>query len=79
MQCSRYSCQILKKLEFSRQIFKNTQISNFVKIHPVGAQLLHVERRTDGRTDTSKLILNFHIFSNPSNIKEQKPKELQNT
>jgi len=34
------------KLEFSRQIFENTQISNVIKIRPVGAELFH----TDGQT-----------------------------
>ena len=35
----------LMKLEFSQQIFKkNTQISNFMKICPVGAELFHVDR-----------------------------------
>ena len=30
------------KLEFSRQIFeKKTQISNFIKIRPVGAEVFH--------------------------------------
>jgi len=47
---SRYSCQILMKLDFSRQISKNTQISNFMNIGAVGAELFHVERRTDGQT-----------------------------
>jgi len=28
---------------------KNTQISYLMKIRPVGAELLHVDRRTDGR------------------------------
>jgi hypothetical protein len=30
---------------------KNVQISNFMEIRPVGAELFHVDRRTDGRTD----------------------------
>ena len=34
-------------------------ISNFMKIHPVGAQLFHVDRRTDGQTDMMKLIVAF--------------------
>jgi hypothetical protein len=34
---------------------KNTQISNLVKIVPVGAQLFHA----DGRTDLTKLMLAF--------------------
>ena len=48
---SRYSCQILMKLEFCRQISKNTQISNLMNICAVGAELFHAERRRDGRTD----------------------------
>jgi hypothetical protein len=42
------------KLEFSRQIFekkKNSQISNFIKIRPLGAELLHADIEKDGRTD----------------------------
>jgi len=36
------------KLGFSRHIFekKNGHISNFMKIHPVGAELFHEDRRT---------------------------------
>jgi len=40
------------KLEFSRQILKNTDISNFMKIHPVGTELF----LADGQTDLTKLI-----------------------
>jgi len=35
------------KLGFSRQIFKNTQISSCMKILIVGAELFHAHRRTD--------------------------------
>jgi len=35
------------KLEFSRQIFENNQIRNFMKIRPVGAELFHADRWTD--------------------------------
>jgi len=31
--------------EFSGQILENTQISNFIKICPVGAELLHADGR----------------------------------
>jgi hypothetical protein len=49
-------CQILMKLEFSGQIFeKNTQISNFMKIHRVGAEFFHA----DGQIDMTKLIVAF--------------------
>jgi hypothetical protein len=36
------------KLEFSRQVFeKNTQISIFIKIRPVEAELFYGDGRTD--------------------------------
>ena len=34
------------KLELSWQTFENTQISDFLKIHPVGAKLFHVDGQT---------------------------------
>jgi hypothetical protein len=46
MYSTRYSCQILMKLEFSRKIFEK-QTSNFVKIRPAEAELFHVEGQTD--------------------------------
>ena len=54
------------KLDFPRQIFekKNTQIPNFMKIRPVGAEF-----HTDGRTDMTRLIVDFRKFANaPKNI-----------
>jgi hypothetical protein len=36
-----------------------TEISNFVKIHPLGAELFHAE----GRRDTAKLVVAFHNFA----------------
>jgi hypothetical protein len=43
-----WSCQSLMKPEFSRQIFgKNAQLSNFMKIRPVGAELFHVDGQPD--------------------------------
>ena len=40
------------KLEFSRQIFeKKPQISSFIKIRPMGAELFFAYRRRDRRTD----------------------------
>ena len=35
------------ELEISLQFSKSTQISNFMRIRPVGAELFHVDRRTD--------------------------------
>jgi len=51
-----YSCQILIKFEFS----KITQVSDFMKIRPVGVELVHV----DGRTDGTKLIVSVGNFAN---------------
>jgi hypothetical protein len=61
------------KLEFCRQTLeKNTQISNLMKIRPVGAELLH----TDGRTDMTKQIVAFRNFANaPKNSKEMQQLE----
>jgi hypothetical protein len=61
MQSPRDSCQILIKLEFSRQIFEKKKYSksNFTKIGPVGAQLFH----TDVQTNTKKIIIVFRNFA----------------
>jgi len=37
-------------LNFLDRFSKNTQISNFLKIRQMGAELFHVGRRTEGRT-----------------------------
>ena len=42
-QSARYSCQILTKLEFSRQIFRK---SNFTKIVTLGAEFFHADGQT---------------------------------
>jgi hypothetical protein len=61
MYSTLYSCPILRKLEFSRQIFeKNTQISNFMKIRPAGAELF----RGDRWTDMTKLTVPYRSFAN---------------
>ena len=67
---STCSCQILIKFEFSRQIFekKNPEISNFMKIHPLGAEWFQAERRTDRHTgvltDMTRKIAIFPNFAN---------------
>jgi len=58
--------------QFLNRFSKNTQILNFMKIRPVGAELSHA----DGRTDMTKLIVAFRDFANaPKIIKwvENKP------
>jgi len=44
------------KREFSGQFSKNTQISSFMKIRPVGAELFHKDRQ---RTDMMQLAVAF--------------------
>jgi hypothetical protein len=40
------------KLKFSIQIKKkSTELSDFIKIRQVGAELFHMDRRKDGQTD----------------------------
>ena len=56
----RYSCQILIKIQFSRDLRKNTQISNFMTIRPAAAEFLHA----DGQTDMTKLTVAFRNFAN---------------
>ena len=51
---TKHSCQILMNLELSLLIFQNIQISNFMKIRPVGAELFRAVRQTDRRTDIKK-------------------------
>ena len=48
---------------FSTGFQKNTQVSNFMKIRPVRAELFRAYRRTDGWTDTTKLIVDFFNFA----------------
>jgi len=48
------------KLEYSRQIFeKNLQISNFMEIHPVEAELFHADRQTDGHKEANTSFSQF--------------------
>ena len=49
------------KLEFSRPSCENTQISNFMKILPVGAGLLHADRQSNGRTERNSEV-NGHFL-----------------
>jgi len=50
------------KLELFSKDFgkKNPQISDFMKIHPVGAEVFHADRQTDYMT---KLIVAIHKFA----------------
>jgi hypothetical protein len=56
------------KIEFSGHFKKNTQISNFMKIRPMGAEFFRADRRTD-----IYRIVSSRNFANA--LKE--PKEIQ--
>jgi len=68
MYITSYSCQILVKLNFLDRFSKNIPISDFFKIHLVGAKLFHEDGRMDGRThgraDVTKLVVAFRNFAN---------------
>jgi hypothetical protein len=50
----------IENLNFLDRYSKNTQISNLIKIIPVGAELFHADRRAD----MTKLMLTFRNFAN---------------
>ena len=54
------SARSSRNFHFLDKFSKNTQISNFMKIRPVEAELFHA----DGQTDTANLIVAFRDFAN---------------
>jgi len=57
------------KRELSRDISKNTQISSFLIIRPVGATCsMRRDGQTDRQRDMTKLIVAFRTFFNASNV-----------
>jgi len=57
----------LMKFEFLRQMTKYTQISNFIKIRPMGAELHHADRQGNRRTGMTKLVVAFRNFAQAHN------------
>jgi len=47
------------KLEFSRQIFEKSKISNFMKIRPVRTELFHADGQMDRHDETNVAFRNF--------------------
>jgi len=47
------------KLEFSQKIFKKTEISIFMRIHPLGAELSHVDGQTDRHNEADSHFSQF--------------------
>jgi hypothetical protein len=65
MYSTHYSCQILMKAEFSRQIFEKYSSIKFHENPPSGSRIVP-RGRTDGQTDMTKLIVAFRNFANAS-------------
>jgi len=55
----RYSCQILRDLEFSRHIFQKLSNIRFHEYPPVGAELFHANGQTDRHDEVSIAFRNF--------------------
>jgi len=62
-----------QNLNFLGGFSKNTQISNLIKICPVGAEFFHTNAQVDRQTDFTKLIL---AFRNVANAPKNPPKKL---
>ena len=60
-----YSFKILMGLEFVPKIFskkKPLTYQIFMKMRQMGAELFDADKRTDGQTDMTMLIVTFHNF-----------------
>ena len=55
----QFSSDCNETWKFLNRFPKNTKIPNFTKIRPVWAELFHAQRRTNGQTDMTKLVVAF--------------------
>jgi hypothetical protein len=47
--CQLFFSDFKETCNFHNKFWKNTQISNFIKMRPMGAELFHVDGRLDGQ------------------------------
>jgi len=59
MKCNRYSCDMLIKRKCSRQIIEKPSNISLIKIHAVGAELLHANGRTGGHDEVNSCFSKF--------------------
>ena len=50
--------------DFLERFYKKTEISNFIKISPVGAEMFYADRRTGRQARMINLIVAFRNFEN---------------
>jgi hypothetical protein len=60
---ARYFCYVFVKVEFCRQILICIQISIFMKMRPVGAELFHADQQIARQSDRTKLIVSCRNFA----------------
>jgi len=57
-------------LNFLDRFSKSAQVSNFMKIRPVRAELVYADGWTDGQTDMTQPIVAFRKFASaPKNLR----------
>jgi hypothetical protein len=65
MYSTGQACAILMKFEL---LPKNTQISNFIKLRPVGAELFPADRHTDGHDEANSRFSQFYERGNNETV-----------
>ena len=50
------------EMNFLARLLKDPEISNFMRLHLVGAKLFHADGWADRQTDRMKLLVAFHNF-----------------